>query len=354
MQTGLILLAFSAVLIAGFVWAFRNLPKENWQILACIPVSKTPEGDWHCINLTYYGLITSLAYSISLILFFFLNASKGVPVYLSIIILFSILIISLPASKIIARLVEKKPNGFSVGAASFAGVLASPFVVRVWLDLFTDLNRVYDFSFVILNTLVISYCIGEGIGRLACISFGCCYGKKIDEINLPAKAVFKKLNFVFYGRTKKISYESGLEGERVFPVQAITAIFYSFLAIMGSYLFLKNYYFISFILVFFPSQIWRFLSEFLRADYRGDGKISKYQVMSVISIFYMTLVLAVYSFMNAPLPSETHLFWGVGIFLDAYAVVTILATSFYIFLFTGISRVTYGRARFHIIGDNQK
>jgi hypothetical protein len=31
------------------------------------------------------------------------------------------------------------------------------------------------------------------------------------------------------------------------------------------------------------TQVWRFLSEFLRADYRGSGRISAYQVMALFA-----------------------------------------------------------------------
>ncbi len=201
MQIEIFVLTLGCFFMLIFNWAFKNLPKENWQILACIPVKKINEKEWKCINLTYYGLITSLAYGFSVITFFFLLSSVDIGVNMGILTLFLILIFSLPASKIIAEIVEKKKNGFSVGAASFVGVIIAPFVVKAVVE-FMAIDMRAGLSSVFMSALIISYSLGEGIGRLACISFGCCYGKAIDE-NPQAKKLFKKINFVFWGKTKK-------------------------------------------------------------------------------------------------------------------------------------------------------
>ncbi len=352
MQLEISLLILSVVFIIIFSWSFKKLPKENMQILACIPIRKLNDEHWHCINITYYGFITCIAYGLSIVTFFFLTASKGVPARISLFIVFTILFFTVPASKIVAKLVEKKKNRFSVGAASFVGVLLIPFVTEFAINFFSNLNQTINYFFAIVNALAISYCIGEGIGRLACISFGCCYGKQIDHINLPLRFLFKKLKFEFYGKTKKISYESGLEGKPVIAVQAITAVLYSFLALVGSYLFFNNSYILSLVLVFFPSQLWRFLSEFLRADYRGEGKISHYQIMTVISMCYMALIIIFSDRSQIPV-IETDYTKGLTIFFNGYVVTVTVITSLYIFILTGISKVTKAEARFIVASEKK-
>jgi prolipoprotein diacylglyceryltransferase len=59
--------------------------------------------------------------------------------------------------------------------------------------------------------------MGEGLGRIACISFGCCYGKPLAKVHPTVRRIFDKWNFVFSGKMKKISYASGMEGEEVVP-----------------------------------------------------------------------------------------------------------------------------------------
>ena len=59
-----------------------------------------------------------------------------------------------------------------------------------------------------MGAIFIAYAFGEGIGRLACISFGCCYGKPLSECNPLIERIFQRWNFAFQGKTKKIAYAS--------------------------------------------------------------------------------------------------------------------------------------------------
>jgi hypothetical protein len=77
-----------------------------------------------------------------------------------------------------------------------------------------------------LAAIMIAYAFGEGLGRLACISFGCCYGVALQEAHPLLRRVFDRWHFVFFGDTKKISYASGLAGKQVVPIQAITLLLY--------------------------------------------------------------------------------------------------------------------------------
>ncbi len=56
-----------------------------------------------------------------------------------------------------------------------------------------------------LAAVMIAYAFGEGLGRLACISFGCCYGVALREAH-PSRDVFSIAGTLFFsGSMKKIS-----------------------------------------------------------------------------------------------------------------------------------------------------
>ena len=84
------------------------------------------------------------------------------------------------------------------------------------------------------------------------------------------------------------------------------------------------------------TQGWRFVSEFLRADYRGQGRISAYQIMTLLAIVY-TLVMVIFRGTDHIVPNlltGTNSLWNPGliIFLGILWVVA--------FVYTGKSSVT--------------
>jgi phosphatidylserine decarboxylase len=93
----------------------------------------------------------------------------------------------------------------------------------------------------------------------------------------------------FSGRTKKISYESGLDGCEVVPVQALTTVICTAGGLVGMLLYLKGLHFAAFGLTMTVTQMWRAASENLRADYRGGGRMSAYQIMAVVAMPYSLL-----------------------------------------------------------------
>jgi hypothetical protein len=137
-----------------------------------------------------------------------------------------------------------------------------------------------------LAALAVAYALGEGIGRLACISFGCCYGKPVSECGPFLRRLFAKRSFVFQGGAKKVAYDGGLEGVAVVPVQAITSTVLVSVALAGAALFLSGRFAAAFLLSSAATHGWRVISEFLRADYRGNGKLSAYQIMALLTIAY--------------------------------------------------------------------
>lgn len=330
-----------------FWWAFKTLPLEKWQILAAIPIQKTIDGNWQALNLTYYGFFTATAYFIALSIFLILMNSVNVPYNISIILIILMLIICIPASKLIAYIVEKNPTGFTVGGASFVGIISAPILIYIINLLALECCKLPIFA--TLSAIAIAYAFGEGTGRLACISFGCCYGKCLDDAHPIIRKIFHKRHFVFYGKTKKIAYEHDMDGKKVLPIQAITAVINIFIGIIGLILFLYAHFAASLILTITFTQLWRILSEFLRADYRGNGRISLYQKMSIISIGYVSCLVFLPT--SQLIDSQVNLLNGIIALWKPEVILLIQFIWLLIFIYTGKSVVTASVINFFITKD---
>ena len=337
MLNELFILVLFFVLMPLFRWAFKTLPDERWQIICCVPYRQLSDGHWQGWNLTWYGFFNAVAVVFAVCLFLILTGALSTPLIASFTLWILLLAICVPAAKVLAFLIEKKKNTFTVGGASFVGILTAPWIIALtnvtagqWLGF--HLNQ--------LNTLAamsISYTIGEGIGRLACISFGCCYGKPLAASSPLIRKIFEKHNFIFTGKTKKIAYAHALDCQPVIPVQALTAVIYSITGMAGCYLFLHGFSLIAFILTLSVTQLWRAFSEFMRADYRGEGKISDYQIMAALACLYGLLITNMFN--EAP-GSSPDLALGLSAIWNP-SVLIILAILWRATLFyTGKSRVT--------------
>jgi len=324
-------------LVLLFRWAFKTLPDEHWQIICCVPYRQLSDGRWQGWNLTWYGFFNAVAFTFAICLFLIMTGAMSTPLIASFTLWILLLAICLPAAKLVAFLIEKKQNTFTVGGASFVGILTAPWIIALtnvtaghWLGF--HLNQIN-----ILAAMSISYTLGEGIGRLACISFGCCYGKPLAASSPLIKKIFEKHNFIFTGKTKKIAYAHALDGQPVIPVQALTAVIYSLTGIAGCYLFLQGFSITAFILTLSVTQLWRAFSEFMRADYRGEGKISGYQIMAAVACLYGLLIT--YIFNEAPV-NLPDLALGLAAIWN-HSVLIILAILWIAILFySGKSRVT--------------
>src|SRR5262249_61799949 len=102
---------------------------------------------------------------------------------------------------------------------------------------------------------------GEALGRLACISFGCCYGVSIDAAHPAVQKLLGGRHFVFTGEMKKISYASGMQGIQVVPIQAMTSIIYILAGLIATFLFLKGSLGVAFMLTIAVTKGWRLPSE---------------------------------------------------------------------------------------------
>ena len=336
-------------LAALFGWCFRFLPRERWQFLGSVPTRKHGDGRWDCLNLTYYGLFNALAYTVATAMAFILMAALGAAPMGILAVAVVLLGTCMPASKLIARVVEKKKATFTVGGAAFVGIVLGPWIIVGLQRLAGDRLHLDLPVMAAMAALSIAYAFGEGIGRLACISFGCCYGRALTDLPPAWQKVFAPVCFVFEGKTRKIAYASGLDGQRVIPIQAMTAVLYSLSGFIGVWLFLHGAYRTALLETLLFTQLWRFGSEFLRADFRGDRKISAYQIMGLISCVYAVGVVFIFPAVAGHRPVLAHglaQLWRpeVLLFFQALAVLT--------FLYTGRSQVTGATVRFHVRAEN--
>ncbi len=335
-------LCLAMILTAVFRWAFKALPRETWQIIAAMPKQKLETGGWMGENLTFYGAFTASAYIFAVAMIFVLLGAISVPITAIVAIVSLVLLICIPASTTIAKVVEKKAYTFTVGGASFAGIVIAP-----WIAAAADFAMNIPVM-PVLAAISIGYAFGEGFGRLACISFGCCYGKPLSDCPVFVQKLFENRHFVFRGKTKKIAYSHGLDGQKIIPVQAITIILYSISGLLGVYFFLRGFYKAAYVETLAITQLWRLISEFLRADYRGQGKISAYQIMSILAVFYGIGVVS--AFPNT-LTYQTDIMNGLGYLWNPLMIFLLEGLWLALFLHTGRSRVTGSCMTFHVIQE---
>jgi prolipoprotein diacylglyceryltransferase len=330
------------------IWSFVHLPRERWQMLAVIPLKKEQDESWHGLNLTYYGLFNAIAYTTATAMAFMLAASAGVPPRVVTLVLVVLISVCVPASRQVAFWVERRRHTLTVGGASFVGILLSPVLVWCAGKLSVAMGGVAVPVWPMLSAFSIAYAIGEGIGRLACISFGCCYGCRVAALPLPLQKWMRPFVFRFVGKTRKIAYASSLEGEPVVAVQAFTNVLYIITGTIGIVLFLYARYFTAFLVTLGVTQVWRLLSELVRADYRGGRHFSAYQKMSLGSLAYAACLPLVFPTGTYPAPDSTI---GLDALWRPSMLLALQGLFVFAFLFTGRSAVTDSRITFRVVPD---
>lgn len=343
---------FSILLIVSFIpaliWACRALPNERWQIMAALPSRKNDHcehGSWQGRNLTFYGALLANACLAGAAVFLLLCSSIGISLEV-ILYLTSILItVSMFAASFLARIIEKKKNTLTVAGGATVGLYLLPLCIMV-------MNTAANFQLPFLPIMAatsIGFILGEGLGRMACISFGCCYGRAVSDLSPFAARFFSRIGCVFHGHTKKIAYASQLDGVRVVPIQAMTSFLYVTVAIICIYLFLESHFHWAFGLSSIVAMGWRVFSEQLRSDYRGGGKLTAYQIMSILNICFCLILLYLVS------PSQgvgTDLSTGLSVFWHPAVILFLQFVWVGIFLFTGVSKVTGSTVTFRVHVDN--
>lgn len=329
----------ASVLGILYGWAFRHLPLERWQVFGVIPVCKNGDGSWQGLNLTYYGMINGCAVSCALTVAFVLMAAVGMSTPVAGFTLGGILLLVAPSAKWVARLVEKKRHTLTIGGASFCGLVGTPLLLWLLQPVASRWISVQLPLLPIISAMAIGYALGEGIGRLACLSFGCCYGKPIDELGPVLRHLSAPFRVVFHGATKKAAYAGGLDGRPLLAIQSVTSVLYTMCALTGVYLYLEGHFKSAYLVCVLVTQAWRIVSELARADYRGDGHISAYQYMAAIT----TLVGVAYAVVFPAVPFQVDLVRGVWALWDPAVIVGVQLVWIGVFLFTGRSRTTAAR-----------
>jgi len=329
-------------------WGFRVLPSEKWQIIATVPSYKMQHGHWQGINYTWYGLLTANAYLVAVSVLLVLLGAVGVPPMGTAILATAMLCCCVPASRLVARIVEKKAHTFTVGGAVFVGILITPLIIAM---INHTAGELLSFRIPVMSAyaaIAIAYAFGEGLGRMACISFGCCYGKPLEASSALLRRLFSGRGFIFSGRTKKISYAGGLEAVEVIPIQAITAIFYCLAALIATWMYLSSHHTSAFLVATIATQGWRFFSETFRADYRGEGSISAYQIMGIIGVAYSVAAALFIASSTTALPDLSA---GLIVLWNPAMIFFLQGIWLMIFIYTGRSTVTGATLSFHVHTD---
>ena len=332
-ELGLALVALCASPI--FLWCFRNLPDERWQFAAILP---SPSGQltdhgWIGTNITFYGVISALAYAVATAIFVFLCGSMGQPLWPTLTFIGLMLVVCIPASRLIARWVEGGNVNFTVGGATFAGALLMPIALFVSARIAVD-----NFNPVALIAAAgLAYVLGEAIGRFGCLSFGCCYGRRLSDVGPLQRALYGSTATTYRGQLKKISYASDMENTPVVPVQSIASVVLFVLFLLGLWLFWQQNFAASALLVVWGSQSWRVYSETLRADYRGSSKVSAYQWMALATCAIATITILTTANGNSIAPSSAAGWASLGR-VDVLIAIQCLAVG--IVWFMGRSQVT--------------
>jgi hypothetical protein len=333
------------LLLSTLFWGFKVLPSERWQMIASVPRVKKPDGAWQGLNLTYYGFFSATGTTVGVALMMLLMASIGMPLAVAVGFIITIVATCLPASRLVAAVVERKRNTFTIAGAAFVATLLAP--PLAW-GLQQLLHRRLQLAVPMLPVLAasaIAYAIGESIGRLACISFGCCYGIPVRQASPAVARLFHRYSLVLHGHTKKAAYASGLAGEPLVPVQALTSLVFALAGLSGLALFLTQTWRAAAFVPIVCTWGWRAASESLRADFRGHGRISSYQVMSLIALAYLVLVTSLAPGESA-VPSLRSAFSHM---LSLPVAAGLQAFWIALFLYYGRSRVTASIVSFHVL-----
>ena len=335
----------TAVYVVLLWWACRTLPGEKWQVLASLPAVKNGQGSWDGVNITYYGFFSATAYAAATALVVFMLGTDGVGPLRTLAVTGPLLAVCIPASRWVAAVVERKPATFTIGGAFFVGLIIAPWLTMLAGKILGPEQGALK-VLPVMSSLAIGYAVGEGLGRLACISFGCCYGKPLSECSRFWQGVFRGRTFTFIGATKKVSYEGGLEGQPVLPVQALSSAICVGSGLAGLFLFLEGYFGTALWLVLLVTQGWRAYSETLRRDYRGGGRMSAYQVMALVGIVYG--LGAAFFFHQAGDAVRTDVVDGLSRLWNAGVLLSVEGLWLFILMYMGRSRVTGSTISFHL------
>ena len=313
-------------------------------MIASVPICKREDGAWEGLNLTFYGFFNATGTVFGIAAAVLMLAAIGVSPAVGMAFAAAVVAICVPLSRAIAAIVEKKKNTFTIAGAAFTAAMLLPPLVCFGEPVLRTASNSRIYAIPVLAAIVIAYALREAIGRLACISFGCCYGLPLRHAsNLPAR-LFSHHHMIFHGSTKKVAYASGLENQPLVPVQALTSIVFGTSGVLGLSFFLAQRWRLAMLVPVLGTWGWRAIAETLRADHRGDSKISWYQTMSITAVAYLSLAaLALPA--SGPVP---NLGIGLSQFRFLPLVLSLQALWVFLFLYYGRSRVTAAVLTFRV------
>ncbi len=339
------LIGLVVLLSVALIWGIKTLPSERWQMIAAVPIVKTSDGLWQGVNFTFYGFFSATANIFGITLMIVLVSSVGTPLIAAAVLILGMMLICVPSSTIIASVVEGKRHTFTIAGAAFVAALVLPPAVWALQHILRTWFNISVYVLPLLAAAAVCYALSESIGRLACLSFGCCYGVALRDASPRLARLFRRHHLVFHGNTKKAAYASGLAEEPLVPVQPITSVVFALAGLIGVAAFLAGHFRVAAIVPVVATWGWRAISETLRADYRGTSRISVYQVMALIAVLYLVWVLILVP-SEGPLPNLAS---GLTQAASTFVVIVLQACWVLLFLYYGRSRVTASTVTFHIV-----
>jgi hypothetical protein len=345
-ELGLLVCSLLAAWI--FRWAFRHLPSECWQIAVAIPARSRAAGDtgptWPAVNITFYGVISAIAYMLAVLAFVFLAGAANQPIVAVAIFSMLLLLVGIPASKWVALWVEGVP-GHTIGGALFAVVISVLPALSLTNIVCGAIGMPRAEPGTLLASAAIAYVLGEAIGRLACLSFGCCYGRSIDSATPLQRALYSSTATIYRGRFKKIAYASGLDGHPVIAVQSVACAALFGVFIVSAWFFWKGHTTTSLIIALGLAQLWRAYSETLRADYRGREGFTVYQGMALVGVVLTLLYAWIH---NAPTLVTPTFVRGLEVVVRIEVILCAQVLAIAILAFMGRSYVTSSRLEYQL------
>ena len=104
----------AALMATIFVWGFKTLPRERWQMIAAVPVAKHGDSEWRGMNLTFYGFFSATGCIFGMGLALLLLGSVHVSMLVAMILVAGMIVLCLPASRLVAAVVEKKSSTYTI------------------------------------------------------------------------------------------------------------------------------------------------------------------------------------------------------------------------------------------------
>lgn len=333
-----------------FLFMSRSLACPGRQFIATMPRGDISQDGIRGTNLTTYGALIAMGLMAGATLMVFLLGTTAMPMIPAGITCVSVLSAALISARTMAKIIERKRFTFTVGGAFAVCLAIAPWLAACIRSLWIASGGSAYPLIVLLTALALAYVLGEAIGRLACLSFGCCYGRPLADLPPRFQRLFRDWPAVFTSPTHKAVYESGFRNEPLIPVQLIAAAGNGVLATIGLFLFLETHYKAAFLTTAAGTQLLRFGLEYLRADYRGAmKKVSPYQILSLSGIPYVILVAMILDKPAAtPCPVLSA---GAAALWTPAAILLIQGIGLVACFYFGISRVTTSTINFGVRND---